>query len=167
AGDFSAQVAAIQSRLAAAIALSADPAAPGAGACAAPWCTATVDGAAFTHAWSTFSSWTPTGAGFATTPVTVAAGSASSPITIQPTTASVAAAPPIDPAVHVSSTSSGGSFSTSARGPWTPSLDVTIPAGATSASFYMLDTAPGTPTVTVAVGAGGPPPRPGPATPPA
>src|SRR5262245_18729585 len=153
AGDFSAQVAAIQSRLAAAIALSADPAAPGAGACAAPWCTATVDGAAFTHAWSTFSSWTPTSAGFATTPVTVAAGSASSPITIQPTIGSVVAALPIDTAVHVSSTSSGGSFSTSARGPWTPSLDVTIPAGATSASFYMLDTAPGTPTVTAAVGA--------------
>src|SRR5436190_8653566 len=49
--DFSTQVAAILARLAAAIAASADPAAPGAGACTPPWCTATVDGAAVHASW--------------------------------------------------------------------------------------------------------------------
>src|SRR5581483_4390525 len=54
--DFNSQ----EAQLAAAIAASSDPAAPGAGACAPPWCTAAVAGAAFTPAWSSFSTWTPT-----------------------------------------------------------------------------------------------------------
>ena len=72
--DFAAQTSALAGRLAAAIAASADPGAPGAGACGSPWCTASVDGAGFTPAWSTFSSWTPTAAGFASAPQTVVGG---------------------------------------------------------------------------------------------
>jgi hypothetical protein len=153
ASDFSAQVAAILARMAAAIASSADPAAPGAGACAPPWCTATVDGAAFTAAWSAFSSWTPTSAGFATTPQTVSAGTATGPMTVDTEIGGIVTALPIDTTVQLSSSSPGGSFSTSPTGPWTPTLNLTVPAGATTATFYMLDSQPGTPTVTAAVGA--------------
>jgi hypothetical protein len=151
--DFSMQVAAILARLAAAIAASADPVAPGAGACAPPWCTATVDGATFTPAWSTFVSWTPTSAGFASTPQSVTAGTATGPMSVELEIGGVVTALPVDTAVHLSSSSAGGSFSTSPTGPWTPTLDLTVPAGSTNATFYMLDTQPGTPTVTAAVGA--------------
>jgi hypothetical protein len=153
ASDFSTQVAAIRARLAAAIAASADPAAPGAGSCAPPWCTATVDGAAFTPAWSTFSSWTPTSPGFGSTPQSVTAGTATGPISIAVEIGGVVTPLPIDTAVQISSSSPGGSFSTSPTGPWTPTLNLIVPAGSTNASFHMLDTQPGTPTVTASVGA--------------
>jgi hypothetical protein len=151
--DFSTQVAAILARLAAAIAASADPAAPGAGACAPPWCTATVDGAAFTAAWSTFASWTPTSAGFASTPQSVTAGTATGPMTLEVEIGGVVTSLPVDTAIQLSSSSPGGSFSASPTGPWTPTRDLMVPAGSTNATFYMLDTQPGTPTVTAAVGA--------------
>jgi hypothetical protein len=151
--DFSTQVAAILARLAGAIAASADPVGPGAGACTPPWCTATVDGAAFTPAWSTFASWTPTSAGFASTPQSVTAGTATGPMSVEVEIGGVVTALPVDTAVHLSSSSPGGSFSTSPTGPWMPTLDLMVPAGSTNAAFYMLDTQPGTPTVTAAVGA--------------
>jgi hypothetical protein len=151
--DFSTQTAAILARLAAAIAASADPAAPGAGACAPPWCTATVDGAAFTPAWSTFASWTPTSAGFASTPQSVTAGAATGPMSVEVEIGGVVTSLPVDTAVHLSSSSPGGSFSTAPTGPWAQTLDLTVPAGSTTATFYMLDTQAGTPTVTAAVGA--------------
>jgi hypothetical protein len=151
--DFSTQVAAILARLAAAIAASADPAAPGAGACAPPWCTADVEGAAFTSAWSTFSAWTPTSAAFASTPQSVTAGSATGAMSVRPEIGGVVTSLPVETIVQLSSSSPGGSFSTSPIGPWTATLGLVVPAGSTSASFYMLDTQPGTPTVTAAVGA--------------
>jgi hypothetical protein len=153
ASDFSTQVAAILARMAAAITASADPAAPGAGACAPPWCTATVDGAAFTAAWGTFWSWTPTGAAFASTPQTVAAGTATGPMSVALEIGGVVTALPLDTSVQLSSSSQGGSFSTGPTGPWTPTLELTVPAGSTTATFYMLDTQVGTPTVTATVGA--------------
>ena len=149
--DFNAQIAQIEARLAAAVAASADPAAPGAGACEPPWCTAAVDGAAFTSAWSGFDSWTPTSTGFVSLPQTAVAGSASGPIIVQLQIGTIASALPYDATVTVSSSSPGGSFSTSASGPWSPSLQLTVPAGSTSVSFYMLDSQPGTPTVTATV----------------
>jgi hypothetical protein len=151
--DFSTQVAAILARLAAAIAASADPTAPGAGACAPPWCTATVEGAAFTPAWSTFASWTPTSAGFVSTPQSVTAGTASGPITVGIEIGGVVSSLPLDTAIQLSSSSPGGSFSTSPTGPWTPTLALIVPAGSTNATFYMLDTQPGTPTLAAAIGA--------------
>ncbi len=150
--DFDTQTAAILAQLASAIALSADPGDPGAGACAAPWCTAVVTGAAFTPEWSTFADWTPTAPGFTSAAITVGAGSASSPLTIAPQIGGVVTALPIPTDVLLSSSSPGGSFSTSTDGPWTPTLDLTIPAGATSVTFYMLDLQGGTPTVTAAIG---------------
>ena len=116
-------------RLAAAIAASADPAAPGAGACQTPWCTANVDGAAFTPAWSTFSSWTPTGPAFGSSPETVPAGSATGPMSVETQIGGIVTALPIDTTVELSSSSPGGSFSTSPAGPWTPTLGLTVPAG--------------------------------------
>jgi hypothetical protein len=146
--DFSNESSAIASRLGATIAASADPSAPGAGACAPPWCTADVDGASFTSAWSTFSSWTPTSAAFGSSPQTVGTGSPTGAMTVQPSIGGIVTALPVDTAVQLSSSSPGGSFSTSPSGPWSPTLQVVIPAGSTSATFYMLDTTPGTPTVT-------------------
>ena len=134
-GDFNTQVAAIRARLAAAIQASADPAAPGAGACAPPWCTASVDGAAFTPAWSTFSTWTPTGPAFGSLPQTVLAGAATGPMSVAPQIGGIVVPLPVDTSVQLSSSSPGGSFSGSPTGPWTPTLDVTIPAGSTSASL--------------------------------
>jgi hypothetical protein len=46
------------------------------------------------------------------------------------------------------SSSPGGSFSTSAAGPWTPTLVVPIASGKTTVSAYYSDTQPGTPTIT-------------------
>ena len=145
-------MAAIRARLAAAIQASADPAAPGAGACGPPWCTASVDGAAFTPDWSTFSTWAPTGPAFGSLPQTVLAGAATGPMSVAPQIGGIVVPLPVDTSVQLSSSSPGGSFSGSPTGPWTPTLDVTIPAGSTSATFYMLDSQPGTPTITAAVG---------------
>ncbi len=150
--DFNAQTAAIVARLAAAIQASADPAAPGAGACQPPWCTAASTGAAFTPAWSTFSTWTPTGPAFGSLPETVAAGVATGPMSVEPQIGGIVVPLPVDTTAGLSSSSPGGSFSTSPTGPWTPTLDVTIPAGSTSATFYMLDSQAGTPTVTATIG---------------
>ncbi len=150
--DFNTQTAALLAQLATAIQESADPAAPGAGACTAPWCETVIAGAAFTPAWSTFSTWTPTRVSFASAPVSVVAGSASTVLSVQPTIGGIVTALPIDTDVLLSSSSAGGSFSTSATGPWSATLGLVIPAGSTSASFYMLDSDTGSPTVTAAVG---------------
>src|SRR5262249_31780148 len=123
-----------------------------AGACASPWCTAAVNGAAFTNAWSTFSTWTPTGVGFASLPQTVAAGAATGQMSVQLQIGGIVAALPNDTTVTLPSRSPGGSLSTSPTGPWSPTLGVNVPAGSTSATFYMLDADAGTPTVTASVG---------------
>ena len=150
--DFASQTGSLLARLAAAIAASADPAAPGAGACQTPWCTANVDGAAFTPAWSTFSSWTTTGPAFGSSPETVPAGSATGPMSVETQIGGIVTALPIDTTVELSSSSPGGSFSASPAGPWTPTLGLTVPAGSTSATFYMRDTQTGNPTVSATIG---------------
>ena len=150
--DFNAQTQALLARLAAAIQASADPAAPGAGACQMPWCTATVDGAAFTPAWSTFSTWAPTGPAFGSSPQTVTAGVATGAMTVQTQVGGVVTALPNDTVVHLSSSSAAGTFSTTASGPWTATLDLTVPAHSNSTTFYLLDSQAGTPTVTATIG---------------
>ncbi len=127
------------------------PGRPGAGACQSPWCTADVSGAAFTNAWSAFSSWTPTTAPIMSAALSLTAGSASGPLSVQLQIGGVATTLPIDEQVAVASSSSAGSFSTSASGPWTPTLTLTVPAGSPGASFYMLDSDVGTPTVTTTI----------------
>jgi hypothetical protein len=42
--------------------------------------------------------------------------------------------------VTLASSSAAGSFATSVNGPWTSTLDFTVRAGASSASFYCRDT---------------------------
>jgi Divergent InlB B-repeat domain/Fibronectin type III domain len=150
--DFASETGSLLARLAAAIAASGDPTAPGAGACQSPWCTANVDGAAFTPSWSAFSSWTPTGPAFGSAPVTVTAGSATGPMSVETQVGGIVTALPIDTTVGLSSSSPGGSFSTSPTGPWTPTLALAVPAGATSATFYMRDTQTGNPTVNATIG---------------
>jgi hypothetical protein len=50
--------------------------------------------------------------------------------------------------VTLSSSSAAGAFSVSPEGPWSPTLSVDVPAGASSVSIYYRDTAVGTPTLT-------------------
>jgi hypothetical protein len=150
--DFNTQTQALLARLAAAIQASADPAAPGSGACAAPWCTATVDGAAFTSAWSTFSTWAATGPAFGSSPQTVTAGVATGPMSVETQIGGVVTALPNDTVIHLSSSSAGETFSATANGPWTSTLDVAVPARSSGVTFYMLDSQPGTPTITATIG---------------
>jgi hypothetical protein len=150
--DYAAGQAALLSRLAAGVVASADPASPGSGACQSPWCTAVVTGAAFNPAWSRFSSWEPTGPAFASTPLTVTAGTAGGPISLVTQIGGVATTLPVETDVQISSSSPGGSFSASPGGPWTATLGVAIPPGSPGATVYMLDTTPGNPTVTATVG---------------
>jgi hypothetical protein len=142
AADFTAQTAAILDRLAAAIA-------DGASACAPPACTGVLSGASFNPGWQTFAQWKPSVLAFSSPPQTLVAGAASQPLTLElrtntglPLTAGV----PL--AVTVATSSAGGGFAASAAGPWTSTLALTLPSGASSATVYYRDTQLGTATVT-------------------
>jgi hypothetical protein len=82
---------------------------------------------------------------FATGPQTLTAGQPSGAMQLTLTPAQAA-----DATVTLSSSSAQGRFATSAGGPWSATLPLTI-AGSqtTSPSFYYLDTQAGTPTLTV------------------
>jgi hypothetical protein len=92
---------------------------------------------------------------FTSAPQTLTAGTASGPMTVQlqdssgsPKTAANVVA------VTLSSSSSGGSFATSASGPWSNTLSASIPAGSsTSGDFYYLDTRAGSPSLTASTAA--------------
>jgi hypothetical protein len=82
---------------------------------------------------------------FATAAQTLTAGQMSSAMQV-----GVATAQASDVAVTVSSSSKNGAFATSADGPWSPTLSLTIPAGQqTGSAFYYRDTTAGSPTLTV------------------
>src|SRR5579862_7701522 len=128
-----------------------DPNDPGIGACGPAgqdlWCQTVIPGAAFTSQWAAFSTWTQTGLTFATAPLTMTAGTTAGPITVQLSTGGVVTTATSPQLVALTTTSPHGAFSTSSAGPWTPTLTLTIPVGASSASFYYQDTTAGTPTV--------------------
>jgi len=128
-----------------------DPNDPGIGACGPAgqplWCQTVIPGAAFNTAWAAFSTWTQTGLAFATAPVTMTAGTTGGPLTVQLSTGGVVTTATSPEQINLTTTSPHGAFSTSASGPWTPTLALTIPAGASSASFYYQDTTAGTPTI--------------------
>jgi hypothetical protein len=155
--QFSAQSAALEDRLAAAIRDSGetvDPADPGVGACGPAgqnlWCGGDLPGARFADAWQTFATWDyPALALRATTP-TVAAGAPSQPLTVQLQVGAASVAATTDTAVTLSSASPAGRFAPTPAGPWTPTLVVTVPAGATSATFAYEDTRAGRPALTAA-----------------
>jgi hypothetical protein len=142
--DFASQTGVLLDRLAASIHesdLSPDA------ACGTAWCTSTVDGAAFVDTWKQFATWSYPAVGFTTAPATIAAGS-STPITVQLETNHVAQTTDTALTVSLSSSSSAGTFSASPDGPWTSTLDVSVAAGSSSASFYYADTKAGSATIT-------------------
>jgi hypothetical protein len=133
--DFTSQTGALLDRLAAAI---RDSGTNAASACAPAWCATTLDGAAFTTAWQSFSTWSPTTVAFTSEPATFGAGS-SAELAVQLQAAGVVQTAASDETVTFTTSSAAGSFS--------PSATVTIPAGASSASVTYTDTAPGTAVV--------------------
>jgi len=87
---------------------------------------------------------------FTTAVQVLTAGTSSAIMTIQTNDASGAVNVPSGTTIRLTSTSAGGQFSTSSGGPWSSTLDLTITAGSSSASFYYKDTTTGTPTITAA-----------------
>lgn len=152
--DFTRQTAAVLDRLGAAIRDSAadTPADPGVGACGAAaqgsWCTGDLPGATLSPGWRTFRTWSPTTLAFVSPPQTVAAGTVSGPISLQVQTAGVAGRPVAPVAATVASSSPTGLFSTSAGGPFTPTLGFALPAGTFSTvQLYYQDPTAGTATL--------------------
>lgn len=81
---------------------------------------------------------------FAGGPQTLSAGKASGPLVVQLSQPTSVPVP-----VAFSSTSAGGRFATTAAGPWTASLALVVPAGASQTpAFYYTDTVAGTPVLT-------------------
>jgi len=153
--DFATQTGAILDRLAAAIRDSAqtvDPNDPGVGACGPLdqnlWCNGQIDGAWFNDAWKTFQVWSQLVVNSAAQ--TLTAGASSSPLTVQ---LQNGAGTPLNAAssvtVTLSSSSPQGAFTASSSGPWSSTLSLTIPAGASATpGFYYEDTQAGTSTLT-------------------
>jgi hypothetical protein len=153
--DFATQSGYVLDRLAAAIRDSGqdDPADPGVAACAPEgwnaWCSTDVAGAWLNSAWNTFATWAPPALGFVGAPTTVTAGAAEA-LTVQLQVAGVERTTDSPVSVSLATTSAQGSFAPAADGPWTPTLDLTIPAGASSATLYYRDTRAGTATISAA-----------------
>jgi hypothetical protein len=75
----------------------------------------------------------------------------STAVTVQIQTAGVPQATGTDQAVTFTTSSARGAFSTTATGPWSPTLSVTIAAGSSSTSVYYSDTLAGSPTVSASL----------------
>jgi len=154
--DFTKETQTLLTRLAQAIRDSAetvDPSDPGIGACAqGQWCqNAVIPGAAFTNQWASFSTWTQTGIALADQPVTFTAGTTAGPINVELKTGTVVSAATADTPVTLVTTSTAGQFATSPSGPWSSTLIVTIPAGASSTAFYYQDTVAGSATISASL----------------
>jgi len=146
--DFNAQTASVLDRLAAAIRDSGVPADDvGAAACGTASCATVVDGATFTPAWQSFSTWSTPAFAFVSAPFAVAAGTVPGPLAVQLQTSGTPVTTAFDQTVTLTTTSPSGGFSTAPTGPWSPTLTLTIPTGASTASFYYTDTLAGTPTL--------------------
>ena len=146
ASDYTIQVNALLARLAGSIHESdgGDPTL----ACEATGCSSVVDGATAATGWNTFATWAPTVAAFNSPAITATAGTAAGPLTVQLTAGTAVTKLPIPSTVTVTSTSRTMTFSTSASGPWTPSLTLSLDPGMGNAAFYTLDPTPGSPTLT-------------------
>jgi hypothetical protein len=144
--EFANETGTIADRLAAAIHDSGqpvDPSDPGIGACLPNWCSTLVSGAAFATQWKTFATWPQPALAFSSAPVSVTAGSPSAPMTVQLPSAATASV-----TVALTSSSPQGTFSASGSDPWANTLNLTIPAGSTTATFYYKDTKSSSPTLT-------------------
>ena len=152
--DYLEQSGLIIDRLAAAIRDSAavsNPADPGIEACTNT-CGGEYPGAAFTSVWQSFRTWTQPVLTFTTAPQTIAAGAASGPMALALLNATGAAqVAQAQITITLSSSSPSGQFSLAPTGPWTPTLVLSIPAGASTVGpFYYLDTKAGSQTITAA-----------------
>ena len=154
ATEWAALTGSVLDRLATAIRDSATetPADPGVRACGpsqSTWCAGDLDGARLPVTWRAFRTWSPTTIAFLGAPPSVVAGTVSAPITVQAQVAGVAARPAAAVPTTFASSSPTGTFSTSATGPFTPTLTVTLPAGAfATAQVYYQDTSTGIVTIT-------------------
>jgi hypothetical protein len=154
ATEWAALTGSVLDRLATAIRDSATetPADPGVRACGpsqSTWCAGDLDGARLPVSWRAFRSWSPTTIAFVGAPPSVVAGTVSGAITVQAQVAGVAARPAAAVPTTFASSSPTGTFSTSPTGPFTPTLTVTLPAGAfTTAQAYYQDTSTGIVTIT-------------------
>ena len=137
--QFATESSAVADRLAAAI---HDPAS----ACAAS-CTSAIPGAAFNEGWKDFANWATPTLAFGNTPATLTAGAASAALTVRLQVAGVTRPDTVPVTVSLSSDSPDGTFSTSASGPWSATLDVPVPVGSTDALFYYRDTKAGVATI--------------------
>ncbi len=152
--DFAAQSGAIADRLAAAIrdsAQNADPADPGIGACAPTgeniWCTTTVAGSVFNPAWKTFTSWSPDALALLGAPAATAGQPV--PLTAELQVAGIAWPHATPVTVTLASGSGSGELAPTVDGPRTQTLDLSLPAGSTDATFYYRDTSAGTAMLSV------------------
>ncbi len=157
AGDFAAKTGLVLDRLGIAVrdsAQTSDPADPGSAACGPPGqniaCPGDLEGARLNEAWKSFRVWTQPVLTFATPPQTIPAGTPSAAMSLALTSTTgqpVTAQTPLT--VTLSSSSPQGTFSTSAAGPFSTTLSVTIAAGTgTSPAFYYLDTRAGSHVLT-------------------
>jgi hypothetical protein len=157
AAEFAAQAGAVLDRLAAAIRDSGspvDPEDPGSEACGPPgqntWCVGDLPDARPAEAWRSFRTWSQPLLRFTSAPQTLTAGAPSAELALALVTATGLPAPARAPlAITLSSSSTSGGYSTIATGPWSPTLVLTLPAGAsTLAGVYYLDTLAGAHTLT-------------------
>jgi hypothetical protein len=131
--DYNAQTASVLDRIATAIRDSA--VAPDA-ACGT-FCATTLDGAAFTRAWSGFGTWSTTTLGFG--PASSFTAGSSVPVTVTLRQAGVPQIATSPVSIAFSSSSAQGSFS---------AQTATIPAGGSSVTVDYTDTQAGSPTIT-------------------
>jgi hypothetical protein len=144
AADFTAETDALLVRLATAV---RDSGSSAPAACAGS-CGGELAGAVFNNGWKTFAAWKPSVLAFATTEQTIPAGVASAPINVELRTHSgipYTTGPALP--VTLTSNATSGEFSSTASGPWSPTLTTTIAAGASRMTFYYRDTTLGTPTI--------------------
>ena len=124
---------------------------PGSGACGPPgenrYCVGDLSGASFAEQWKAFRAWSQPVLTFATPPQTLVAGAPSAQTSlalVTSTGAPQAATAPVT--ASLASSSSQGGYSLGPNGPWTATITVTIPAGASaSPPFFYRDTLAGQP----------------------
>ena len=158
AAEFARQTGAVLDRLAAAIRDSgpADaPGDPGSGACGPPgqnlWCTGDLPGAVVNERWRMFRTWSLPTPAIVSPPQTVVAGVVSAPLGLQVQVAGAVSRPVAPTTITLGSTSATAGFATTAAGPFTPTLTLSLPANAfATAQVYFLDTRAGAVTVTAA-----------------
>ena len=146
--DFNAQTDALLTRLAAAIADSADV--PEA-ACGPGLCAGSLDGATATTAWRTFAAWKPSRLAFISPEQALAPGAVSAPLTVElQTSTGTAYTAGVPVTVELTSSSPTAELAASPGGPWAPTLAVPIASGASATAVYVRDATAGTATITAA-----------------